>query len=546
MRLLGRSAALSVWTALVGVVVGLIVVIGPPVSADVLVPSAIDLQAPPQVDRNAEIHATGTLTTDPEGAPIAGAVLDWRANCVSEDYAPIATGQATTADDGTFAITYQPIYCTQARLVVTWSGAAAADLDRVAADTDEPWKYTQLDVVAPASVYIGDPAHLTATYSVDGEPTSDVHVTVAFTTAEYPSNDPLFENGTTDADGKVTFSIPTLSGPSWQANLSAQGASDAIPRWWSGSGAIVKVPTTASMSPVGQTYVMGDTIKVTGTVYRPNGDYAGVLAYVYETEHDYAGWQPLGNVETDDQGHFTVSFVPQHPGTVTFSMTVPGSSDPLESRRKYDETTSPPVDETVIARHASLTITPDRSSYVAGQTATFHVDYANDVPQEGRLLTVTATPPGELGRYIYDDLMWPGGQDVQQRITTIETVTAEVAPDNVYDGAETSVHVTVREALSPAARSTFRAGRRPRLKVSNGSGRAQECVQFLVQRRLPTGWADRARSGCIRTDAAGIATWRPNLAGKVGPRYRFRAIFAGDQLDLAAKSPWQNFRFQAT
>lgn len=543
MRLQSQVAVLSVWTVLVGVLVTMVVVTGPPVSADTPVPSVIALQAPLQVARNAEIDATGTLVTDPEGTPIAGAALDWRANCVSDDYAPIAMGQVATADDGTFAITYQPFYCTQARLIVTWSGAGSADLDRAVADTDEPWKYTQLDVVAPTSVYIGAPAHLTVTYSVDGEPTSGADVTVNFTTADYPANDPLFEKGTTDAEGKVTFPIPTLSWGSWHADLTAQGAPDTIPRFWSGDGAILQVPTTVSVTPVGHTFVMGDTITVTGTVYRPDGDYSGVLAYAYQNSHDYAGWQPLGSKWIDDQGHVTFSFVPQHPGTVTFSMTVPGSNDPTVSRRKYVDATSTPVDETVVARQAPLTITPDATSYVAGQTATFHVDYANDVPQEGRLLEVTATPPGELARDIFDDIMWPGGQDVHQRLTTSETVKATVAPDNVYDGAETSVQISVREGLFPAATSTFRAGRRPALKIRNGSGRSDECLLFAVQRRLSTGWGDSTWSGCIGTDPAGVATWRPRLAAKVGLHFRFRAVFAGDSLDLANHSAWQTFRF---
>ena len=102
-----------------------------------------------------------------------------------------------------------------------------------------------------------------------------------------------------------------------------------------------------------------------------------------------------------------------------------------------------------------------------------------------------------------------------------------------------------REALTSAAdRSVYPATQTPKLSATNGSHRSGECLHFVVQKHTSSGWRTVTTSPCRTTNAGGRARWTSTAVRHPGMRYRVRAEFAGDDLDLAAHSLWVAFRFQ--
>jgi hypothetical protein len=65
-----------------------------------------------------------------------------------------------------------------------------------------------------------------------------------------------------------------------------------------------------------------------------------------------------------------------------------------------------------------------------------------------------------------------------------------------------------------------------------------------VQKATSNGWQTITTSTCRATKAGGRAAWTSIATRHPSTRYRFRTEFKGDELDLAAHSPWVGFRFQ--
>jgi hypothetical protein len=147
---------------------------------------------------------------------------------------------------------------------------------------------------------------------------------------------------------------------------------------------------------------------------------------------------------------------------------------------------------------------------------------------------------------LYDHgVLTPSGVTLQQVMTTNETLHATVPADAAHTAGEALLDVHVREALTSAAdRSVYPATQAPKLSATNGSHRSGECLHFVVQKHTSSGWRTVTTSPCRTTNAGGRARWTSTAVRHPGMRYRVRAEFAGDDLDLAAHSLWVAFRFQ--
>jgi hypothetical protein len=526
---------------------GLVVVLAPSAGAVTGVASTISLQAPTQVARGAQVDATGTLTTDPGGVAIGAATLDWRADCLTDGFTAIATGQAVTQPDGSFGLTYDPGQCTQARLTVTWAGAAAADHDRVSADTEVPWRLAQLKGVLPDQVFVGDDLSGSVTYTVDGVPASGVTLHIHASYGGGPAGG-LDESGVTDSGGVVHFPIPSVLATDYTISALASGTSDTTTASWSGGGTTQHVGTALTLQAVGFPFTAGGQASLTGAVARDDGNVSGVSVDLFQDDHDGQGWHGIGSTATDANGQYELSRTLVHSGDVSFYAQVDGSPSQTPQGGRYAGANTPPIEITVHPQNTLLSLVPDRTTYVAGQTATIQVGVVGLQPSDPwRDLTVTAKPFGELATVLYGGVVTSSGVTLQQAMTTNETLHATVPADAAHAAGEALLDVHVREALtSRSDRSVYSAARAPRLSTVNGSHRSGECVRFVVQRSTSSGWRTVTTSACRTTRAGGGATWTSTAVRHPGTRYRFRSEFAGDDLDLGAHSPWVGFRFART
>jgi hypothetical protein len=523
-----------------------VVVIAPPAGADTAVPSTIALDAPAQVDRGAQVEASGTLTTDPGGVVIPAATLDWRADCLTQGFTAIATGQVTSQLDGTFAITYDPGFCTQARLTVTWDQAAAPDHDRVSADTEVPWRLAQLTGDLPVQVFVGDDAYGSVTYTVDGVPQGGVTVRIRASYGGGPLGG-VDESGITDADGVVAFRIPSYLATDYTISAFASATSDTTPTSWSGGGTAHHVFTGLTMSALGYPFTAGDEASLVVSLVREDDNVSGLTVYLLQDDHDGQGWQGIGSGQTDATGHLTVHRKLVRSGDASFYAWVDGSPSDTPQGGRYAGATSEPIEITVHPQNTLLYLTPDRTTYVAGQIATIQTGVLGmHQGDPWRELTLTAKPFGGLATVLYDDgLLMSSGITLQQVMTTNETLHATVPADAAHAPGEALLDVHVREALtSTADRSVYLATRAPRLSATNGSRRSGECLRFVVQKATRSGWRTVTTSKCRITNADGKAGWRSTALRRPGANYRFRTEFAGDELDLAAHSAWVAFRFR--
>jgi hypothetical protein len=524
----------------------LVVLTDPSAGAGTPVPSTITLDAPTQVAIGAPVAATGTLVTDPGGSAIGGATVDWRADCLTDGFSSLSTGQATTAGDGSFAITYDPGYCTQARLTVTWDQAAAADHDLVSADTEVPWRLAQLAGDLPVEVFVGDDAYGSVTYTVDGVPQSGVAVSIGVTYGGGPLGG-VDEGGITDVDGVVHFQIPSYLATSYAVTAYVPATSDTTPASWSGGGSTEHMVTTLTMSALGYPFTAGGQASLQGVVARQDDNVSGVTVYVFQDDHDGQGWHGIGSAGTDATGHFTLDRLLVHAGDVSFYARVDGSPGDTPQAGRYTGATSQPIQITVHPQNTTLYLTPDHTTYVAGQTATIQTGAVGMQPADPwRELTLTAKPFGGLATVLYDDgVLTASGVTVQQVMSTNETLHATVPADAAHTAGDALLDIHVREALTSSSdRAVYPTTQAPRLSATNGSHRAGECLRFVVQKRTSGGWRTVTISACRATDAGGRAGWLSTATRTAGGHFRFRAAFAGDDLDLAAHSAWVAFRFR--
>jgi hypothetical protein len=531
--------------AVVALLTGAVSMVAVPAVADDGVPSTISLRAPAKAKIYEVVEARGSLEAKPDGVPIGDAVLDWTASCISPKAVELTSGQVTTSPDGTFSLSYQPGQCSLARLVVSWDQAPAPDHAAASADTSVPWHIGEVEVAIPENLHVGDVAYAVATYTIDGVPTEGVTLTTNVRYAGFQS--PFVADGETDAAGQWTFPMPTSIADWYHAVVwASEPVPDTTSAYYEEYGPISPVRTTVTLDAGSPTVQVGDTRQLTGQVYREDGTQGGLRVGIYTDEHDGVHSGLATSVVTDEQGRYSVPLTFPREGVVTIRAHVDGDRkfNPLE--RRYIGADSPTVDVTSSRSPTLLHLTSDRDTYRAGDEAALDVRVEGLAVEETRDLRVESTDPYDVSEELYNGALGVDGVSLTPTMLTTSTIIVRTAQTATHAPGLDEHTYEVTEVLRAASRyASYAQGNTPRLRATNRSHRAGQRLSFEVQRWSSAGWTRIARDRSRYTGGDGTAVWQPAaVAGRHG-RYRFRASFAGDELNRATKSTWIHFRVLA-
>jgi len=544
-RVLGTGMHIRVVVAVVALLTGAVSLGAVPADADDGVPSTISLRAPAKAKIYEVVEARGSLETKPDGVPIGDAVLDWTASCISPKAVELTSGQVTTSPDGTFSLSYQPGQCSLARLVVSWDQAPAPDHAAASADTSVPWHIGEVEVTIPENIHVGDVAYAVATYTIDGVPTEGVTLTTNVRYGGFQS--PFFDDGETDAAGQWTFPMPTSTADWYHAVVwASEPVPDTTTASWEEYGPISPVLTTVTLDAGSPTVQVGDTRQLTGQVHREDGTHGGLRVGIYTDEHDGVHSGLATSVVTDEQGRYSVPLTFPREGVITIRAHVDGDrkANPLE--RRYVNADSPTVDVTSARSPTLLHLTSDHDTYRAGDEAALDVRVEGLAVDETRDLRVESTVPNAVSEELYHGVLGVDGVILTHTMLTTSTIIVRTEQTATHAPGLDEYTYEVTEVLRAASReASYAQGNTPRLRATNRSHRAGQRLGFEVQRRSSAGWTRIARDRSRYTGTDGTAVWRPAAVASRHGRYRFRASFAGDELNRATKSAWIHFRILA-
>ncbi len=197
-----------------------------------------------------------------------------------------------------------------------------------------------------------------------------------------------------------------------------------------------------------------------------------------------------------------------------------------------------------------LTLRTDRSSYTAGQVATFFLDIDDPASREVQLVEVR---PNGSGLILFQGDLPAGGLEVKRRMSTTYRYRVHAMYAPPHHAVELIRTVGVRlglatTALSPLRRdgtvAVYSRSTDPVFRTTSSPARTGACMRQEVQRRVDGGWRAVATSTCRLQDSAGVSQWRFTAGRTPGRLYRVRSAFAGDSRNLATRGPWTAFRFR--
>lgn len=206
-----------------------------------------------------------------------------------------------------------------------------------------------------------------------------------------------------------------------------------------------------------------------------------------------------------------------------------------------------------------LTLTMNRSIYVAGQTATFtsHVEAMNlnwgieyQYPGSTQWKPLCAAVNVNTDTF---SCQLPLAYNMQVRASLIDTQGTETTADDTLEArVNRSVPVKVKIGTTPlgyysrsGGYAVFARGASPTYRAATYPAfPGKWCLRHEVQRHYATGWRKIFTSACRVEDSKGRVDWR--WAGKhaSGVKFRVRATFAGDAINRANVSTWNYLRFR--
>lgn len=207
----------------------------------------------------------------------------------------------------------------------------------------------------------------------------------------------------------------------------------------------------------------------------------------------------------------------------------------------------------------SVTLTSNRSVYVAGQTATFtskvvatNLDYVVDVQYPGsatwHVLCASYNVNSDiftcdLGLYynvkvrarLIDDKGTADTSDDVTEATANDTVPVRASIGTTYGGyiVKSGHYAVYGRGTSP----TFVTSSQPAFP-------GHRCLRHQVQRKYARSWRTVKTSACQLEGSQGDVTWRWAGRHASGVGFRVRATFAGDPVNLPNAAAWVYFRFR--
>ncbi|NGN93457.1 hypothetical protein G5C66_11980 [Nocardioides sp. KC13] len=477
-----------------------------------------------------------------DGAGLADRVVHWDLQCWYSETSPVSVGRitdSTTSAAGTFTVTYdQQFPCPEYALIAWWDGDADYQAAKDWATEPTAWRRSDLQIHAPDSAYVNDDLGTSVTVLVDGVPAPNrtVHVRYAPSTSTWSQIDVV-----SGPDGVASIPIKVTEPGSWHIEASMDATDDtmAASRWV--TVPVSQVATDLSVSPMVSSVLVGNPVTVRGSLVRADGRNGG--ATVRLSVADESGFLRDHETTTGSDGTFEFVDMPNVARPVTYYVTVPGDN-------RYVAASHPAQTVTVQPQTPAVTLTANKTSYAAGETATFRV---NLTKTDSRRVRVTAQEAGGTIKVLYDGNVPSTGLTLNRTMWRNTTIVASHPADSRSTAAKATLKRSVRlglatKALNPLRRvgayAVYRPSADPTLVTSVRPVRSGLCVRMTVQKYKDAAWRTVATSTCRTTNAYGKARWTLTRYHPSGSRFRIAARFAGDSTNAAGTGPWTYVRFR--
>lgn len=480
-----------------------------------------------------------------DGAGLADRVVHWDLQCWRQ---PDGSGAAsvypnvmdsTTSTAGTFTVTYdQEFPCAEYALIAWWDGDQ--DYQHVKDWATEPtaWHRAALKLHAPTSAFVNDELDTSVTVLVDGAPASNRTVHIRYFAPS--ATGPTYLDVVSGPDGVAAIPIKAAEPSNWNIYASMDATDDTMAAERSVTVPVSRVETDLNVSPIVSSVLIGKPVTIRGSLTRADGRNAGVAVVVQATvsgvEHRY-------QTPTDSDGTFEFVHTPNAAGSVIYDVYVPGDD-------RYIYTNHPAQTVTVQPYNPAVTLTANKTSYAAGETATFRV---NITKTDSRRVRVTAQEAGGSAKVLYDGNVPSTGLTLNRTMWRNTTIVASHPADSRSTAAKATLKRSVRlglatKALNPLRRvgayAVYRPSADPTLLTSARPVRSGLCVRMTVQKYKDAAWRTVATSTCRTTNAYGKARWTLTRSHPSGTRFRIAARFAGDTTNAAGTGPWTYVRFR--
>ncbi|MFE7224878.1 carboxypeptidase regulatory-like domain-containing protein [Nocardioides sp. NPDC057577] len=476
-----------------------------------------------------------------DGAGLADRVVHWDLQCWYSETSPVSVGRitdSTTSAAGTFTVTYdQQFPCPEYALIAWWDGDQ--DYQPVKSWAREPtaWHRSDLKIHAPASAFVNDDLDTSVTVLVDGVPAPNRTVHIRYFA---PSAGPTYLDVVSGPDGVAVIPIKAAEPGNWNIYATMDATDDTMAAERSVTVPVSRVATDLSVSPLVSAVLVGKPVTIRGSLARADGRNEGVAVVVQATE---SGVEHRYQTTTGSDGAFEFVHTPNVAGSIIYDVWVPGDD-------RYSYTSHPAQTVTVQPQTPAVTLTANKTSYSAGETATFRV---NLTKSDSRRVRVTAQEAGGSAKVLYDGNVPSTGLTLNRTMWRNSTIVASHPADSRSTAAKATLKRSVRlglatKALNPLRRvgayAVYRPSADPTLVTSVRPVRSGLCVRMTVQRYRDAAWRTVATTTCRATDRYGKARWTFNRSHASGARFRIAARFAGDATNAAGIGPWTYIRFR--
>ncbi|MDQ1695352.1 MAG: hypothetical protein QOJ03_705 [Frankiaceae bacterium] len=275
-----------------------------------------------------------------------------------------------------------------------------------------------------------------------------------------------------------------------------------------------------------------------GKALTVSGDVSGVQGTTTVTlQRDHS--PEMKATSTDVNGHYEFTDTPDTRGAVTYTVTVEGvGSSAMQTVQ-------------VAGKPPGMSLAVDKSVVTTGHSV--HVTAHLGGPAGGRV-TIYAKPYRRDRRQLASGNVGPNGNlATNATLGRRTTLIAHFNGDQAYAPATVQRVVRVRALITENLRreyghasgfALYRVDVNPAVLARLRPARKGRCLHFRAQRHYGGGWHTSAVSGCVRTDAHGLALGVLTGDHVLGQRYRLRAEWRGNKALLAHNGAWLKLEFR--
>lgn len=211
---------------------------------------------------------------------------------------------------------------------------------------------------------------------------------------------------------------------------------------------------------------------------------------------------------------------------------------------------------------ASVSIAANKTSYVAGETATFNVtivatnlNYVFQIqfPNQTTWATLNFDFPVHENTVAIEHV----AQYYNYKVRAALYEDTKGTPNDLSDDtlrAEQIKSVSVRMAIrtvpqsyytSSGGTAVFARGSAPKFRsLPTPATPGYRCLRHQVQRKYSSGWRTVKTSGCVVEGKQGRVDWRWTGRHPSRVLFRVRGVFAGDAVNASSTGTWLRFRFR--